>query len=341
MYVMFDASVASNAPRVRVQMLSSALARQVELRVVSGSRFARLGAALKAAFGRDLRSADGVYVETITTSAMPWDLIFLVAARLQGKPVGIYFRDAYQLFRDLYPLRGWRSRLSDAAWRLSNALLRRLATVRFAPTRGLASVLHLRDAVLLPPGTDPSAPDLGVGDGPVVGYVGALNPADGFDRLLHAVELVRASVPDVRLLAVGPAPSPGPQLPSYVSVRSATRDQLPALLAPVRVCVIPRPINPYSDLASPVKLTDYLAFGKPILTTATRETRLAVEPHGAALVVADSPRAIADGLLRILTDDELARDLARRARALAESPEMSWDARATTLLSAVMRERAA
>ncbi|HEX6128520.1 MAG TPA: glycosyltransferase [Candidatus Limnocylindria bacterium] len=335
-YAMYDARRASNAPRVRIQLLSQALTRHAAVHMVSGSRLRRLTAASRAALTGSLWRADAVYVETITSSAMPWDLLFLAAARATGKPVGIYFRDAYQLFRDLYPIPGWRARLSDLAWRASVWALRRLATVCFVPSAGLASALHLRRAVLLPPGTDPATPDLGAGDEPLVAYVGALTAADGFDRLLEAMHLVREQVTDARLLAIGPAvPGGKTTLPEWVEVRRASRDELAPLLAPARVCVIPRPINPYTDLAWPIKLSDYLAFGKPVVATATAETVAVLDGTGAGLVVGDSVPELANGLARVLSDSRLAAALATQGRALALDEGMTWDHRARHLLNSL------
>ncbi|HEX2141699.1 MAG TPA: glycosyltransferase, partial [Candidatus Limnocylindria bacterium] len=257
------------------------------------------------------------------------------AARARGLPVGIYFRDAYQLFRDLYPLRGWRARLSDLAWRLTLGPMRTVASVHFVQSRDMASVLGLARPALLPPGTDPSAPDLGAGDGPVVAHVGAMNPADGFDRLLAAMEIVRRSVPDARLLAIGPPPAVAAALPDWVDVRRATRDELAPLLADARVCVIPRPITAYTHIVRPVKLSDYLAYGKPVVATDTREIRAVLEPTDAGLLVDDAPEAIAGGLLRVLREPGLAEELAARSRALATDASMTWDGRAADILRAL------
>ena len=331
LYAMYDASVLGSAPRVRIGMLSDALAREVRLERIDGGRWQRL-----AQFPRIIRQlsrVDAVYVESATAAAMPWDLLALAVARAMGRPVGVYFRDAYQLFRDLYPVTGLRQRLSDATWRVTMKALRRLASVRFAPSAGLAAALQLEGAVLLPPGTDPAAPDLGAGAAPLIGYVGALNPADGFDRLVEAMSLVCAEVPEARLRVIGPPLPPGRHLPDWIELRPGARDDLASLLADVRACVIPRPINRYTDLARPVKVADYISFGKPVIATATAETSALLEPTGAGLLVGDEPAAIAEGLLRVLRDDALAAGLATAARALAMAPGSTWGDRAALIVN--------
>lgn len=328
LYAMYDASVPASAPRVRIRMLGAALERRVSLDQFAGGRWRRLARLpwLLWHLGR----YDAVYVESATAAAMPWDLLALAAARGRGRRVGVYFRDAYQLFRDLYPATGLRQRLSDAAWRVSVAYLRRIATVRFAPSAGLARALRLHDAVLLPPGTDAGAPDLGAGRAPLIGYVGALNAADGRDRLLEAMTLVRREMPEARLRVIGPAVDRA--LPDWVERVDGTRDHLPDLLVDVRACVVPRPINAYSDLARPVKLADYLSLGKPVIATATSETSALLAPTDAAILTGDQPAEIAAGLLAVLRDDDLAARLAAAARSLAMSPGSTWDDRAALIV---------
>jgi glycosyltransferase involved in cell wall biosynthesis len=267
-----------------------------------------------------------VYVESATTSAMPTDLLFLALMRLLGKPVGVYFRDAYQLFRDTYPRRSRRQILSDGLWRLTTPLLRGIATRRYAPSNGLARALRLRDPILLRPGTDPSQPDLGAGNEKVVAYVGATNRADGFDLLLGAMAAVHETLPDARLELVG-AP-PAADLPDYVRTRRASRDGLADVLRPARLCVIPRPINAYSNLAVPIKLWDYLSLGKPVVATAAVETAEILAASGAGIATPDTVDGLARGMLRLLVDQDEAAAMAAVARSFACAPTSTWDDRA-------------
>jgi glycosyltransferase involved in cell wall biosynthesis len=100
--------------------------------------------------------------------------------------------------------------------------------------------------------------------------------------------------------------------------------------------VIPFRITPYTNLAVPLKLMDYLGFGKPIVATACEETARILEPAGAGLVVPDRPEALAAAIVSVLRDESLAAELSRHARALAEQPEMGWDARAETVLGTIL-----
>jgi glycosyltransferase involved in cell wall biosynthesis len=331
---MYDPSGQDSAPKVRIRLLGEALARRAAVETLTGTRLGRIRPILRWLPARGIGRVDAVYVESSTSTATPIDLAFLAWARLRGRPVGVYFRDAYQLYRHLYPRTRRRQLPADLVWRVTTPLLARVASVRYAPSRGLADALGLRDAVILPPGTEPDAPRLPVGAGPLVAYVGGVAAADGFDRLLAAMELVRSDVPDARLRVVGRSPAAG--LPAWTEVRPGSRAELPERLADARVCVVPRPINPYTDLAMPVKVMDYLSLGRPVVATAATETSSFLAGTGAALLVADDPSALAAAIVRVLAEPGLAERMAAAAASLATRADVTWDGRAGSLLSTLL-----
>jgi glycosyltransferase involved in cell wall biosynthesis len=340
---MYDVSGLNSAPKVQIKFISAALARQTHLETISGGRLGRAAAGLRWLASGGPRRVGAVYVEAPSASVMPTDLAFMALMRLMGRPVGVYFRDAYQLFREIYPRRYRRQVLTDLIWRVTMPLTRGLATQQFVPSDGLAKVMHLGRPILLPPGTEPGSPDLGAGHKSLVAYVGGNAWADGFDTLVDAMTIVRSAVPDAQLLAVT---SPMPQermvqLPGWVEIRQAGRAELPALLRDARLCVIPRPITEYTNLAVPLKLWDYLSMGKPVVATEATETAKIIAASGGGIVTPDTSQGLATGLLKLLEDEELAVTMAARARAFACSPDATWDARAATILEAMLGKAAA
>ena len=334
-YAMYDPSGLDSAPKVRIAMLGAALEHEAEIERIQGGRAARARAGWRWLRGGGIGRVDAVYVESSTSTATPFYLGLLAWARVRRRPVGVYFRDAYQLHRDLFPVRRLRQRVADLAWRITMPMLRRLASVRFAPSTGLAEVLGLRAAVLLPPGTDPTQPDLGVPGTHLVAAILAPTAIAGFDTLREAVEQVRREFPDTRLRMIT-AVAPGEPLPEWIELRPGGRPTLATLLADARVCVIPLPLTRYTDLAVPVRLADLVAFGKPIVVTDSAATRAYLGSSGAAMIVADTPGAIAEAIDRIFRDDDLANGLGARARAFAEAPSSTWSGRAATVISALL-----
>jgi glycosyltransferase involved in cell wall biosynthesis len=230
--------------------------------------------------------------------------------------------------------------LSDVLWRITTPMLKRVATVRFAPSAGLAAALELKDPVLLPPGTDPSAPDLGPGEDDVVGAIVQMGPTSGFDRLLAAMEMVRQVRPSARLRLVSrSAAGSGRSLPDWVEMVAAGRSSMADVLRPARVCVLPLPINVYTDLAIAVRLYDLAALGKPIVATATAESRRFIEASGAGLVAGESAESMAGAIAKLLSDRQLAEECARHARAYACDDANTWTARARTVRERLLEAR--
>jgi len=337
---MYDAHRLDTGPSVRIGMLRAALARRTDLETIAGPRLTRALAAMRWLVTRRGGAVDAVYVEAASSFATPIDLAFLGLMRLKGAPVGVYFRDAYQLFRHQYPVSRFRHRFLDWFWRLSTPLLKRIATRRFAPSAGLAEALGLRDAVLMPPGTDPRAPFLGTCPGSTVAYVGEIGAADGLELLVEAMRQVRRRCPQADLIVVS-AHDPRPRfgMPPWLRHVPVDRAALGQVLASARLCVIPRPITRYTDLAVPIKLMDYLSFGKPVVATDCFETARVVQASGGGLTVADRPEALADAIVRVIEDDDLARRLATAARQYAVAHEQTWDARAERILLELRRDR--
>jgi glycosyltransferase involved in cell wall biosynthesis len=331
---MYDLAGMDRAPKVRIALMTEALARQTPAERISGGRAGRFVASVRWLAAGGPRRVGAVYVESATTSAMPADLAFLAMMRLLGRPVGVFFRDAYQLYRGVHPRTRRRQVLSDWLWRLSTPLLKRLATVRYAPSSGLATALGLSGAVMLPPGTDQTLPDLGIGEPDVVATIAQIAPGSGLDVLVEAMAIVRQRRPAASLTVVARSvdAETARGLPDWVQVIPANRDSLAELLRPARVCVLPLPINAYTNLAVAVRLLDFLGFGKPIVATDTTETRAILASSQAGTVTEFNPAGLAEGILPILDDEDLARRLAANARRYACSPDATWDARARTVL---------
>ena len=97
------------------------------------------------------------------------------------------------------------------------------------------------------------------------------------------------------------------------------------------------PINKFR--ASPGKLFEYMASGRPIVTADFPALREALSPGAALFVEPDNPAALAEGIRTVLSDPELGERLARQAR--ADVQEFTWDKRAERVIEFVERLREA
>lgn len=322
-------------PTVRISHLRDELAQLCRLDVLAGYRGPRRLAVARYAVTGRLRRLDGIYVESSTFLPAEADLAFLGLARALSIPVLTYIRDAYQLFDDDYAADTLRRRLGARAFRPAIRALRAVSTRLAFPSAGLAQVVapDLSDPVFLPPGAPapvevPRAPDadqlLFVGD--------ARLPAQGADRLLGAVRLVRERGTPIELTIVSrPGQEPPPPHPDWLHVRRAEGDAIHALLPRVLATVIPRPRGAYNDLALPIKLFDYLAYGRPLLVTDCTEQARVVANADAGFVTSDDPSGMAEAITRLASASVDQLD-AWSGNAHTAARDASWSVRAHAIL---------
>ena len=276
--------VRQSGPEVRIRRMLAALREQVAVDLVDGHRPGRRAALAGYALRGRLRGLDGIYVESSTALPSETDLAILGVARAAGIPVLTYVRDAYQLFEDYYQADTWRRRASRRLFPAAMRALRLVSTDLAFPSRGLAeAVLGPRagaEAPLLPPG---SPPPFGVPRAPGANrllFVGDTRvPAQGGDLMLAAVEAARRDGVDVELLCVTrPGGEPPLPHPAWLRVERASSDEVAFLLPEVIGTVIPRAPGAYNDLAIPIKLMEYLAYGRPLLVTDRPRRRASCAP---------------------------------------------------------------
>lgn len=108
-------------------------------------------------------------------------------------------------------------------------------------------------------------------DQPTFGFYGVLDERFDIDLLAAIAD----ACPDWRLVMVGPvvkiAPNELPQRPNIAYPGPATYDQLPGLLAQWDVALMPFAINDATKFISPTKTPEYLAAGKPVVSTPVRD----------------------------------------------------------------------
>jgi glycosyltransferase involved in cell wall biosynthesis len=287
----------------RITQLRDELSRLARLDVVSGRRMRRAQQMAAYVGARRLRGLDGIYVENSTALPGPADLAFLGLARSLGIPVLTYLRDAQQLYPEYYSADTLKRRVSRAAFLPAMRALIAVSTQVAFPSRGLALAI-LRDdaeadsAILLPPGArlgepvpiDPSARDLI--------FVGALRrEAHGRDILYRGMEAARAGGADIGLICVSrPGEEPPPPLPEWMRLVRAEGPGIDRLLGGVRASITPRRKTPYNDLGVPIKVMEYLGYGRPLIVTDVEETTRIVREAEAGVVVPDTAEGLAHGI---------------------------------------------
>jgi len=192
--------------------------------------------------------------------------------------------------------------------------------------------LDPKSTLVAPSGTDTSRIVPGPWpEEPVVGLVSGASPGRGIEALVDACRRIAIEVPGLRLwMALAGTTDAGrvylQQLKeslreeAWVTVDMVPYQELGPRLAASWVLVVPHPSDPYWDAVLPIKMFDYLAAGRPIVATPRAATAALLQRHRAGLITAgDEPEQLAEPIVRLLRDEELARRIGAAARSAAET----------------------
>jgi glycosyltransferase involved in cell wall biosynthesis len=336
---MYPLDAGSWGPTVRIRHLRDELASLAELEVVHGYRSRRRAALAAYALSGRLRGLGGIYVESSSFLPAEADIAFLALARTLGIRVLTFVRDAYQLFPEYYQASGSVRRwLGARAFLPATRTLLAVSSRSAFPSAGLArAVLGRTDqTILIPPGAPaPISVPMRAGARRLLFVGNGRLPAQGADRLIAAVERARGRGAGVELTIVS-RPGEEPVAPSrpWLRVVNAEGPAILELLPDVIATVIPRPRGPYNDLAIPVKLFDYLAWGRPLLVTDCTEQAAIVARAGCGLITTDGVAEMGDAIVQMTGASAATRNAWSEAAHRA-AREQSWAKRANQIVSAL------
>jgi glycosyltransferase involved in cell wall biosynthesis len=150
------------------------------------------------------------------------------------------------------------------------------------------------------------------------------------DLALRSFALVRAKLPQVRFLLVGPANRKARRLIDRLGVEENVivtgpqpHGSMSSWLAAADVLLLPFQDTVYNRGRGPIKLGDYLASGRPFVTNPVGEIGEILGQDQVALAAGEDPREFAEKIVLLLRDRELAAVLGTNARHMAEGP-LNW-----------------
>lgn len=244
--------------------------------------------------------------------------------RLGERGAIFYYQDRYHEF----------SHVDGGHLRDCLAKLAREADVTVATSAALLADLDELGAspVLVPHGVDlerfaatgsPEPADLAEFERPLVGYVGLIDDYLAFDHFLAVAERLERGT----LVTIGRANTDVGALehPRIRMLGQRPHDAIPAYLQAFSCCLVPFRPGPLSEAVNPIKLREYLAAGRPVVSTDMPEVR----PYAEVVRIASGAEGFAQAVVDTVQADvddpgEVER---RRARVANES----WDAVAERL----------
>ena len=167
---------------------------------------------------------------------------------------------------------------------------------------------------------------------PRIGYYGVID--ERFDiPMITALALMR---PDWHFVIIGPIakidPETLPQLKNIHFPGQKNYKELPAYLAGWDVAIMPFLLNESTEFISPTKTPEYLAGGKPVVSTSIKDV---VNPYGEKELVeiADTPTEFLDAIERALNMQDRERWLTKVDEFLANTSwNKTWQEMSTLML---------
>jgi glycosyltransferase involved in cell wall biosynthesis len=285
----------------------------------------------------------------------PPDFLLLAALKLRLQGARFVF-DHHDLTPELYSTRYGEGLLQKATLLAEQVAFRSADVIlsvndsyrRVAIERGRRDP---RDVAVVRTGPDlsrfvPVKPDPGLRRGKqhLLSYVGVMGAQDGVDHALRALAELAKERQDWHAIFMGDgdvleemkALSAELGLTDLVEFSGwVEHDTIAAVLSTSDVCIAPDPQNALNDLSSMVKIGEYMAMARPIVSFDLAESR--VGAGGAALFAAPGDFAgFADLISQLLDDPEQRRALGDAGRIRAEEV-LAWEHQERSLLAAYER----
>jgi len=175
--------------------------------------------------------------------------------------------------------------------------------------------------------------ELGLGEAPIIMFVGGFQKWHGLDKLLEALALVTKILPEVRLLLVGDGPArPFVEenihrldLEKIVTITGfVPHARIPQLLALADVVTVPYPKLPQEMWFSPLKLYEYMAAGKAIVASSAGQIKNVMRHNENGLLVTPGDVTdLAQASLHLLQNEADRKRLGANAQREAET-EHAW-----------------
>ncbi|MEH7522593.1 glycosyltransferase [Bacillus sp. JJ1503] len=261
-------------------------------------------------------------------------------------PVGVFYRDVYWKFDELYPLKGVKKTVMQTIYRMEERFYNKYCQVIFLPSDAMGKYVDIqREKISLPPGGKKvdvvkKEKDTQFAQGL---YVGGINNEDyGLFLLLDALEIANKQE-KVSELTIVCREDEYKQLPEEkkarlqemdVTIQHVSGEALNDLYREMDFAFIPRYRSTYNDFAVPVKLVEYLSNELPVIATYCQAQREIIESDGYGIICEDKPEDMARAI----------KEMALKATGYRENiqntflQKHSWTARVEKIKNALVKE---
>ncbi|WP_227937211.1 glycosyltransferase [Alkalihalobacillus deserti] len=279
------------------------------------------------------------------------DQRFWTYLKQQNVPIGLFYRDVYWKFDDMYVPPGGKkifTPLMRAIYYRELAVFKKFVDIMYLPSLEMNDFVNWKGQYKeLPPGMEfePSGLTVKKEDEPMHAvFVGGITDQKGVMLMLEAFKKVNDGGRELRLSLVCreqeykkyPAMHPFAE-EGWCSILHVSGKELEAIYEKTDFAVIPREMNTYHHFSMPVKMFEYLANGQPILATNCKAQARVINEEEVGVTTDDDLDSFMVGLQQMLD-----RSVYEKLRLNIETYSFqnhSWEARARQVAEELMKGR--
>ncbi|WP_060664487.1 glycosyltransferase [Bacillus sp. CHD6a] len=263
-------------------------------------------------------------------------------------PLGLFYRDIYWKFDELYKVNGFVKPIMQSLFKYELAIYKKYVTCFYLPSIYMNEYLEFKGLEILPPGgvdlTDYRNPPQ---EKEVVQaiYVGGIHPRYGVYEMLEAIKSINDTKMNISLTLVCRENELNQYKELFEPYRNAEwlkmihahGDQLVPLYREADFGIVPIKKDFYNDFAVAVKLFEYISYGLPIVATDCNAQKDLIEDGNFGVVVKDNAVDLELGIREMLDFNK--RVLYEKNAVESLKQKHLWLNRAETAYSSLMQSK--
>jgi glycosyltransferase involved in cell wall biosynthesis len=235
-------------------------------------------------------------------------------------PVGLFYRDVYWKFDELYPLKGLKKKLMQRLYRIEESFYSKYCSVIFLPSMEMGRFVDIKSTFTnLPPGGNDRMHRIREKNDATFHslYVGGINNEDyGLGLLIESLKKLSGIHPGKVTLTIVCREDEYKNVSEDMkrkikevnaNVQHVSGESLNELYQQTDFAYIPRYKSSYNDFSVPVKLVEYLSNGLPIVATNCEAQKSFIEEGNYGVICEDNPDSMCQAIQTMIANEDVYR----------------------------------
>ena len=256
---------------------------------------------------------DYCYIESKTTPIFlgnnRFEYSFIKKIKNKGIPIGIFYRDVYWKFSDLFDMRGIRQFILKQFQKADMRFFKKTMDCVFLPSQEMNKYCGFKNIALVPPACEIISVEPKSKLNNTLIYVGGLSYAYGSDILIEALRLVNKTI-NIKLIIVC-REQEFSWLKQYIvdtdyewlTIAHSSSEGLYSYYREADFAICSHRKNIYHDFCMPVKLFEYFSYEKPVIATNCNEINNIIIPNNLGICGEDNAESLAKCIMKGYSSD--------------------------------------